>query len=82
MTSEDPLVLGGSAFVLFDSYSYFENDQELIEPLWLIVVEDQRADPALEMFDPLIKHHRYPVLINPENGEIVQFLEPEDFGRG
>ena len=87
---EDPLVLGGSGFILFDTFGFYdeydENEGDLpevfAEPLWVILIQDQRADPALEGFDPSAEFFIYPVLIDPSNGDVVEIREPEGYGHG
>lgn len=84
---EDSLVLGESWFVLFDTPDYY-NDYEgshpdsLTEPLWVIPIEDQRADPTLEGFDPSVEFFTYPVLIDPSNGDVIEIRAPEAYGQG
>lgn len=77
---EDSLVLDDSAFVLFDSDTHYEGSSDLTNPVWIILLVDQRADPSLELFDPSVEFFRYPVLVNPENGEIELLPAPETFG--
>ena len=77
---EEPLVLDDSAFVLFDSDTHYEGSSDLTNPVWIILLVDQRADPSLGSFDPSVRFFRYPVLINPENGEIELLPAPETFG--
>ena len=77
---EDPPVLDDSAFVLFDSDTHYEGSSDLTNPVWIILLVDQRADPSLDLFDPSVRFFRYPVLINPENGEIELLPAPETFG--
>ena len=85
--AEAPLVLGESWFVLFDTPDYY-NDYEgkhpdsLTEPLWVIPIEDQRADPTLEGFDPSVEFFTYTVLIDPSNGDVIEIRAPEVYGHG
>ena len=87
---EDPLVLGESAFILFDTFGFYDEYDEnegvfpevFVEPLWVISIQDQRADPSLEGFDPSVEFFNYPVLIDPSNGEVLEIREPERYGHG
>ena len=87
---EDPLVLGGSWFILFDTFGFYDEYDEnegvfpevFAEPLWVILIRDQRADPSLECFDPSAAFFTYPVLIDPSNGDVVEIREPEVYGHG
>ena len=67
--------------ILYDTEEYF-GIRDLPEPLWCIVIEDQRADPENAWFDPAVKLYRYPVLVNPVSGEFILIREPEDFANG
>jgi hypothetical protein len=54
---EEHIVMGESWFILFDTFGcYDENEGDIpegfIEPLWVIEIQDQRADPTLECYDP------------------------------
>ena len=80
LDTADLLVLDDSAFVLFDSDTHYEGSSDLTNPVWIILLVDQRADPSLDLFDPSVRFFRYPVLINPENGEIELLPAPETFG--
>ena len=53
-----------------------------MEPLWVISIRDQRADPALECYDPSVAFFTYPVLIDPSNGDVVEIREPEGYSHG
>ena len=84
---DDHLVLGESGFVLFNTSGYYEEDEEdlpksLTEPLWVIGIQDQRADPSLKCYDPSVTFFTYPVLIDPSNGNIIEIREPEVKGNG
>ena len=80
LNPEDPLMLDYSAFILFDSDTHYEGSSDLTNPVWLILLVDHRADPSFGSFDPSVEFFRYPVLINPENGEIELLPAPEAFG--
>ena len=84
---EEHIVMGESWFILFDTFgSYDENEEDIpegfIEPLWVIEIQDQRADPTLECYDPSLSFFTYPVLIDPSNGDVVEIREPERYGHG
>ena len=84
---EDHLVMGDSGFLLFDTADYYDEDEEdlpkiLTEPLWVIVIEDQRADPSLKSYDPSVSFFAYPVLIDPASGNVIEIREPEEKGNG
>ena len=84
---EEHIVIGESWFILFDTFgSYDENEENIpegfIEPLWVIEIRDQRADPTLECYDPSLSFFTYPVLIDPSNGDVVEIREPERYGPG
>ena len=87
---EENIVMGESGFILFDTFGFYdeydENEGDLpevfAEPLWVILIQDQRADPALEGFDPSAEFFIYPVLIDPSNGDVVEIREPEGYGHG
>ena len=84
---EEHIVMGESWFILFDTFgSYDENEEDIpegfVEPLWVIEIQDQRADPTLECYDPSLSFFTYPVLIDPSNGDVVEIREPERYGPG
>lgn len=84
---EEHIVMGESWFILFDTFgSYDENEEDIpegfIEPLWVIEIQDQRANPTLECYDPSLSFFTYPVLIDPSNGDVVEIREPERYGPG
>jgi hypothetical protein len=84
---DDHIVLGESGFLLFDTAGYYEEDEEdlpmiLTEPLWVIEVQDQRADPSLECYDPSVTFLNYPVLIDPSSGNVIEIRSPEEKGNG
>ena len=84
---EEHIVMGESWFILFDTFGcYDENEGDIpegfIEPLWVIEIQDQRADPMLECYDPSLSFFTYPVLIDPSNGDVVEIREPERYGPG
>ena len=84
---EEHIVMGESWFILFDTFGcYDENEGDIpegfIEPLWVIEIQDQRADPTLECYDPSLSFFTYPVLIDPSNGDVVEIREPERYGPG
>ena len=81
------IVMGESWFILFDTFGYYDEDEGdipegFIEPLWVIEIQDQRADPTLECYDPSLSFFTYPVLIDPSNGDVVEIREPERYGHG
>ena len=84
---EEHIVMGESWFILFDTFGYYDEDEGdipegFIEPLWVIEIQDQRADPTLECYDPSLSFFTYPVLIDPSNGDVVEIREPERYGHG
>ena len=87
---EENIVMGESGFILFDTFGFYdeydENEGDLpevfAEPLWVILIQDQRADPSLEGFDPSIEFFTYPVLIDPSNGDVIEIRAPEAYGQG
>ena len=84
---EEHIVMGESWFILFDTFGcYDENEGDIpegfIEPLWVIEIQDQRADPTLECYDPSLSFFTYPVLIDPSNGDVIEIREPERYGHG
>ena len=84
---EDHIVMGESSFILFDTFGCYDEDEGdipegFIEPLWVIEIQDQRADPTLECYDPSLSFFTYPVLIDPSNGDVVEIREPERYGPG
>ena len=79
--------MGESSFILFDTFGYYDEDEGdipegFVEPLWVIEIQDQRADPTLECYDPSLSFFTYPVLIDPSNGDVVEIREPERYGHG
>ena len=84
---EDHIVMGESSFILFDTFGCYDEDEGdipegFIEPLWVIEIQDQRADPTIECYDPSLSFFTYPVLIDPSNGDVVEIREPERYGPG
>ena len=84
---EDHIVMGESSFILFDTFGYYDEDEGdipegFVEPLWVIEIQDQRADPTLECYDPSLSFFTYPVLIDPSNGDVVEIREPERYSPG